>query len=188
MASLIFLIGYMGCGKTTLGHALERAARVRFVDLDEAIEQQAGASTSEIFATEGEAAFRAMETRQLQSLIAQADNGSCADDALVIACGGGTPCQDGNMSLMKAHGEVVLLEADRPILLRRLWEGRAKRPLLAALDRDEMARYVDQHLSQRQPYYRQASSRFDSSRLDTVDQIAESVALFIKQYKLTPRQ
>ena len=78
----IFLIGYMGCGKTTLGRALSIATGVRFVDLDELIEENEGTSISVIFRERGEEAFRRIERDTLRGL--------CREENLIVGCGGGT--------------------------------------------------------------------------------------------------
>ena len=103
----VFLIGFMGAGKTTLGRALSGsnafpgAARLDYVDLDELIERHEGLSVREIFRTRGEAAFRSLESRMLREA-------ACRND-VIIGCGGGTPCHSGNMEWMNAHGVTVLL-------------------------------------------------------------------------------
>lgn len=176
---LIFLIGLPCSGKTTLGTALQCAADVDFIDLDQAIEERAGTSVSEIFATAGEAAFRRMETETLTDIC-----GAPRCRTLIVACGGGTPCFGDNMDLMRSHGTVVWLRADRHILIRRLTEGRHKRPLVAALDADGIARYADECLAAREPFYSRATAVFDSSRLDTPDEIAATTSTFITEYDL----
>lgn len=174
---LIFLIGLPCCGKTTLGRALAATGRVAFVDLDEEVERRAGASVSEIFARDGEEAFRAMESAALRDIIAAA-----AERAVVVGCGGGTPCRPENIDAMLAAGEVVWLEAARERLLARLREFRAVRPAFAALGDGEIAAKADSLAAARRPHYSRASSRFDSTRLDTPAEVDDTVRLFISKY------
>lgn len=176
---VIFLIGLPGSGKSTLGRALQGAGIADFVDLDSAIEARAGMSVAQIFAAEGEASFRRIETQTLADIITRA----AADDdrqprLLAVACGGGTPCFGDNMDRMLAAGTVVELQASRDILIARLIEAGDSRPLLAGLDAGAVGRYIDRTAAARKPYYSRAHAAFDSSRLDTAAEIAESVELF----------
>lgn len=172
--SPIYLIGFMGSGKTTLGRALAAATGLRFIDLDEYIEEQSGATVREIFATRGEAAFREIERSTLLEV-------SRMDD-VIVACGGGTPCFGSNMELMNTTGLTVLLEASLPRLLERLTEGRAKRPLIAAMERDELEAYIRATLVARMPHYSKARGRFGSDELETAEMIAASVARFTDRF------
>lgn len=173
----IFLIGYMGCGKTTLGNALAPLTGLRFVDLDDYIESREGMKISEIFASRGEAAFRDMERQALAEVAAMED--------VIVGCGGGTPCRPGAMELMNARGTTVYLDASFPRLLERLKEGRAKRPLIASLDDEELARFITSSLETRMPYYSLASESFPSDRLEDEEQIAESCNAFITRFIAT---
>lgn len=119
----IFLIGYMCSGKTTLGRALGRALGREFIDLDQRIEAGQGRTIKEIFATEGEEAFRRIEQETLKTV--------AVSGAPVIACGGGTPCGPGAMDLMNSMGVTVWLQPSWDRLLPRLMHGRRKRPLIA---------------------------------------------------------
>ena len=100
----IYLIGMMGCGKSTCARLLGERLALPVLDTDEEIEQRAGMTVSEIFRTQGEAAFRQMETELLRSL-AERDN-------LVVACGGGLPLSDENRSMLRSNGTVAFLNRD----------------------------------------------------------------------------
>lgn len=180
LMSLIFLIGYMGSGKTTLGHAVAAASGARFIDLDDYIEADAGTSISSIFATKGEPEFRRMESLALHSLIDQAL--SHTGQPTIVACGGGTPCQPGNMDLMNRSGITVWLDVAIPRLIERLTAERSRRPLVASLSDQELPLFITRALADREPFYSQASHRFDASLLDSTDQIEQSVDKFINLF------
>lgn len=169
-------------GKSTLGYALQQAAEVTYIDLDEAIEQRAGMSVAEIFAGRGEAAFREMESAALKRLC----HSGLRED-VVIGCGGGTPCFGDNMDYMLATGRVVWLQADESRLLQRLIDGKAKRPAIADMDADVIADYIAETRRQRQCHYSRAHDTFDSTYLENAEEIASTVEIFINRYALTRR-
>ncbi len=136
----IILIGFMGAGKTTIGRKLARRRQWKFVDTDELIETQSGKKISEIFAREGEAAFRALETETLRTLTE-------STEPMVIAAGGGLPMQPQNRPLLKELGTVVFLEAGIDTLVRRL-SGDTSRPLLQGGSlRERISSLMDQRLA-----------------------------------------
>lgn len=179
----VWLIGLPCSGKSTLGHALAAySSYVTFVDLDEAIEREAGCTVSEIFSRNGEAHFRALERNMLERL---ASTPVPEGHTLVIATGGGTPCRPGAIELMHASGTSVLLEATRERLLSRLADGRDKRPLIARLDDEALEQYIDALSAERAPWYGRAAERFDSSYLDTPDELASSVTRFAERFLMS---
>lgn len=144
----IFLIGFMGCGKSYTGQRLADLLDYRFLDLDDHIEARAGMDISTIFAREGEDGFRQRERQALHDM-AQIDR-------VVVACGGGAPCFFDNMAWMNQHGLTIYLEATPQLLAERLHPGREHRPLLAALSDSELLSFIEQKLQKRQTYYQQA--------------------------------
>ena len=179
MQNTIFLIGYMGCGKTTLGRALAERADVTFIDLDDYVEARAGMSISRIFADRGEAAFRAMEREALTEIAA-----SRADGTTVVACGGGTPCFGDNMELMDSLGTTVHLVTSVDRLFGRLAVARAHRPLIASLSDDELRNFIVRQLDIRTPHYTRAKAEFDSTLLEDPDQIEQTTRRFIDRFGL----
>lgn len=165
----VFLIGYMGCGKTTLGKPLAQVMGKRFIDLDQYIEQQCGMSAKEIFENHGEEHFRLLENKALQVIASSIND-------VVVACGGGTPLQRGNMELMNSLGITVWLQTSVERITSRLVlpEQRAKRPLLNGMNDEQIKLSVATGLKARQPYYEQAQMRFDSTWLESVDEIEDS--------------
>lgn len=172
----IFLIGFMGSGKTTLGKAVANATGLRFVDLDEMIERQQGMSVCEIFDIKGEREFRRLESDTLAQISGSED--------MIVACGGGTPCYGDNMAVMLASGTTVWLNASVERLVTRLAVAREQRPLLARLDDEALREFVIARLTEREPFYSRAEIEIDSSFLDTVAELEDSVAKFCKMMKL----
>lgn len=175
---MIFLVGFMACGKSTLGQALKKALpRLRFIDLDSAVEEDAGCSVAEIFDAEGVEGFRKRESHVLRSIAGDADT--------IVACGGGTPCVSVNMDYMLASGTVIFLQADVDITVTRLLQAKAgQRPLVEKYRSNPAAlkEYVASLLAERMPHYSRAHHRFDSSHLDTEAEINVSVEKFIDKY------
>lgn len=145
----IFLIGYMGAGKTTLGRALARDLGVEFIDLDWYIEDRFHARIPDIFAREGEQRFRQMEQRMLHE-VAQFED-------VVIACGGGTPCFFDNMDFINAHAASVYLKATPQVLEAHLRMGKSVRPLIQGKTPEELRAYIGQSLAEREPFYAKAT-------------------------------
>lgn len=169
----------MGTGKTTLGEALRRSAGgvasflpagCAFADLDHVIEAREGMSVRRIFELKGEEAFRRMEAETLREL-GNRDN-------IIIACGGGTPCQGDNMEWMNSRGLTVLLEASEAVLLRRLLQARDQRPLLAGMTAAELGRFITAKQQERSRWYGMAQVRFPSDLLESEEEIAGSVKAF----------
>jgi shikimate kinase len=144
----IFLIGFMGSGKSHVGKRLAQQLSYEFMDADEHLEAQSGTSISDIFATRGEGAFRKLESAALKSL---GTKGNC-----IIATGGGAPCYFDNMEWMNANGVTVYLEVAPSILVERLLPRTANRPLLAGKSATELEAYIKMTLAERDLFYRQA--------------------------------
>lgn len=178
----IFLIGFMGCGKTTLGRALAASLGTPFIDIDDEILRRAHTdSVNDIFARIGEEGFRTLETQTIRDITQSAINQPGASDTpcAVIACGGGTPCHGDNMDIMLDAGTVVWLDADEERLFQRLTLYGDSRPLVRNLDAAALRRFIHDTLTQRRQYYSRAQRRFDSSALEDAEQIAESVKRFV---------
>jgi shikimate kinase len=141
----VFLIGYMGSGKTTLGKAYSAATGLQFVDLDWYIEERMHKSISDLFAERGEDGFRLLEQKMLHEA-GEFEN-------VLIACGGGTPCFFDNMDYMNHTGETVFLDVCPEVLFRRLKIAKAKRPLLANKTDEELMQVITSALEKRLPYY-----------------------------------
>lgn len=174
----------MASGKTTLGRALGARPGYRFIDLDEEVENEVGMKVADIFAMRGEKYFRSIESRVLRRVAGEAEKEM--DSTFVIACGGGTPCHDGNMEFMNSKGTCVLLQASDDVILRRLREVPAgQRPLVDnSCSDDELLAFIAERRKSRRYYYEKASCRFDSSRLESESEINCSVERFIKEQNI----
>ena len=120
----IILIGFMGCGKTSVGIKLSYRLKQTFLDTDKQIEKKQGRSIREIFASDGEAAFRQMETECIKELLAGTGNSK-----QIFSTGGGTPVKEENRELLKRLGTVVYLKVSPEVVYERL-KGDTSRPLL----------------------------------------------------------
>lgn len=166
----IFLIGYMGCGKSTLGRNLSAATGIRFIDLDHYIEARFHRTIREIFAERGEDGFRELERKMLHEVADFED--------IIVACGGGTPCFFDNMEYMNDHGITVMLDTSLDKLHSRLIRGRHKRPLIANKTDEELRLFIVEALQERMPHYNKAQIKFQSDLLENECEISDTVARF----------
>lgn len=151
----IFLIGFMGCGKSTVGRNLARALNWKFIDLDQFIQEQEGLSITEIFNQQGEEVFRLLEKNALEK--------AATLENVVIATGGGAPCHHNNLERMKESGLTIYLKLEPEGLLERLLPARKSRPLIANKSDDELLLFIREKLAEREPFYNQASVIADAS-------------------------
>lgn len=172
----IFLLGYMGCGKSTLGRAVSRATGLEFIDLDHYIENRFHATVSEIFAARGEEGFRRAEQSMLEEVSQFAD--------VIVACGGGTPCFYDNMDVMNRRGTTVWLNTPIERLYERLQRNRGKRPILAGKSDAELMDFIIDALRARERYYSRAAHRFCATLLEDKSQIVITAADFARRFNL----
>jgi shikimate kinase len=145
----IFLIGFMGSGKTSIGKRLALQTGFAFVDTDRFIEMQQGMTVAEIFEQRGEAAFREMEHDMLLYLQSH--------DSAVVSTGGGMPCHHNNMNVMLASGKVIYLKTSPQELARRLLAARDERPLISGKNEEDLLHYIMEQLTLREPFYNRAT-------------------------------
>ncbi|MDR1517375.1 MAG: shikimate kinase [Dysgonamonadaceae bacterium] len=170
----IFIVGYMGVGKTTIGKSLGKLLNVEFIDLDKYIENKYRKTIAELFEEKGEDGFRAVERRALEEV--------AAFENVIVSTGGGAPCFFDNMEKMNAAGITVYIEAEPEELADRLLASKTVRPLIAGKSREELVPFIAQHLSARERYYKQARIVHKTDKLLTkkevhltVDGIAEKL-------------
>ncbi len=166
LGGTIWLTGMMGAGKSSLGPRLAARLGRRFVDTDQEIERSAGCSIAELFAREGETAFRARERALIESL---------AGGPLVVALGGGAVAQPGARERLAATGTLVYLRARPETLLERVADAET-RPLLRGLSRSDRLARLAALLAQREPHYASASIVLDTDDLAVDDLVERLVA------------
>ena len=148
----LFIVGLPGSGKSTLGKQVAEHLALPFLDLDNLIEQQTGEAIRDTFAQRGEGVFRQIEQSVLREVIA-------GHDQFVLATGGGAPCFFDNMDLMNSSGITLFLDVSIPTIVQRMSGDQvSNRPLLQALDQDQLAQEYTAKFEKRLSVYRQGAS------------------------------
>lgn len=145
----VILVGFMGCGKSTLGRKLANALDLPFLDSDEQIEKGVLLSVGEIFGKYGESRFREIETDYIESLFVEGE--------FVLATGGGMPCFNKNMERLNELGTTFYLERSPKELAHRLKHAKEQRPLLEGLTEEDLIEFIVQRLGEREETYKQAN-------------------------------
>ncbi len=168
----IFLVGFMGSGKTFYGKKLAEKLGWGFVDLDEKIEQSAGMTIAEIFENDGHFSFRGLEQAALRETFYFTKT--------VIATGGGAPCYFENMAEMLENGLIIYLKTPPRLLAARLVGEQNKRPLITKLAENELRDFIKMQLTVRQEIYGKAQMVISQSKNDLafLDKIMENLRLF----------
>lgn len=165
----LFLVGYMGCGKSTLGRKLARRLGMAFVDTDHLLEQQEGAAVADIFRYEGEERFREAERDVLERVIA-------AGADTVVSTGGGLPVWRDNMARMNQAGVTVYLQRSPDGIASRLTPfGRRKRPRLRGLSDAELVAFMTRDMADREPFYMQARYTVDCTAMSDEQAVDEII-------------
>ena len=146
----IILLGYMGCGKSTIAEKLSSLIQIPFVDLDKSIETKAEMTINQIFESFGEVYFRKLEHDVFVELLSAPEN-------QIVGLGGGTPCYANNHELLKGEGITsIYLKASVETLFNRLAHNKSKRPIVANKTEAELQEFIAKHLFDRSYYYNQA--------------------------------
>ncbi len=154
----IFLIGYMGCGKSRWGKIIAKHYGFRFIDLDTHIEEREKETIPEIFRKHEESGFRLIEHEALESIR--------KEENVIIATGGGAPCFHNNMEMMNNLGTTLFIECSPQLLQERISNSDNERPLVVDLSADELLNYIIRHLHNRMPFYEQAQHKLVSGNLE----------------------
>lgn len=169
----IILLGYMGCGKSTIANKLSIITKIPFVDLDKSIEEKTNLTINDIFEQHGEIYFRKLEREVFIELLN-------SQESLIIGLGGGTPCYANNHELLNSKNVLsIYLKASIDTLLNRLIYNKSKRPLIADKSEQEMREFIAKHLFDRSFYYNQAQYKVivdDKTINETVSEIIEILA------------
>lgn len=161
----IYLIGYMGSGKSTVGKGLAASLNLSFIDMDDYIEERNHKTIPAIFAEDGEETFRKLEQKALQEL--------SSFENVVIATGGGAPCFFNNIDLIKQTGKSLYLKGSPRILAERLRNSKIERPLIKGKSEEELVAFIDDTLSKREHWYKQADVILDfDHNLSTTEVLA----------------
>ena len=163
----LFLIGFMGCGKTYWGEKLAQKLALPFFDLDRQIEEKEGKSINEIFSEQGEEHFRLLE-KDVLHLLAE------SHESFVMACGGGTPCYYNNIAYMKKNGSVYWLNCSVECLYSRLVKEKEKRPLVRDLSNEQLHSYIVKKFADRKIFYEQATAKITDDNL-TLERLVDKV-------------
>lgn len=155
----IFLVGYMGAGKTTIGKVLSKLIGLTFIDLDYYIEGRFRKTVAQLFAERGEEGFRSIERNMLHEVAEFED--------VLVSTGGGTPCFFDNMEFMNQQGTTIYLQVSVDELASRLEVCKHTRPVLKNRTGEELKAFVAENLSGRLPFYQKASIVFDANELMT---------------------
>jgi len=154
----VFLLGYMGSGKSTLGPKVAGELSIPFLDLDDVFEERYRISISNFFRKYGEHYFRKIEQALLQELTKQ--------EEFLLATGGGTPCYYDNLDFMKQHGITVYLRLPFEVLIDRLICSQKKRPVIGGIEDEKFANHIREHLKSRELFYLQSDLIVDPTSFD----------------------
>ena len=159
---LIFLVGYMGAGKSNVAVLLAKKMNFRFIDTDSWIENRCCKTVSDIFNDSGEEYFRSKEKECLEFLIDK--------DDIVVATGGGLPCSNDLIDFMNELGEVVYLQASITTLKNRLFSGFHLRPLIDGFkDEEELESFIQFQLAVREPVYKLSKHVIEVDNLKKIE-------------------
>ena len=169
----VYLVGFMGTGKTAVGKALARRLKLEFVDLDEAIERGQGDKIKvvDIFATKGEDYFRNLESQALREVAEK--------EACVSACGGGIVIRDDNIKEMQSSGTVICLEANPEVIWQRV-KNHTHRPLLNVTDPKAE---IKELLDKRAPFYAKIKHHIDTSNLSVEEAVDRIIAIRAQEHR-----
>jgi shikimate kinase len=153
----IFLVGFMGCGKSTKAKQLANRLNCPVIDLDDEIVKSIGKSINEYFAEFGEQSFRELENKTLKTFN--------YPETCVVATGGGLPCYFDNMDWMNQNGTTIYLQMEAAQLVSRLGK-RHKRPLIKDMDDEQLLAFIKIKLEERNPFYNQSKLVINAFDLD----------------------
>ena len=165
----VYLIGYMGCGKTTIGKRLAKSLGWDVIDMDSRIENRYRKTIPDIFASEGEESFRKKERFILEELSAL--------ENVVVSTGGGAPCFFDNIDVMNATGLCVYIRMTPEALAARLKNAKANRPLLKDKTEEELADFIKEQLEKRRAFYEQARYVIDNDNGTPEEAVAKIAEL-----------
>lgn len=164
----LILVGYMGSGKSSVGHNLAKILDYEYLDLDEYIKEKEDQSILDLFKSKGEIHFRRLESNYLNEILNKENS--------IVSLGGGTPCYGNNMEAINSSECIsIYLRASVKTLTNRIYPERQQRPLVAHLEEVEnLQEYVGKHLFERSQFYENADLTIDTDDL-TIEQVAGNI-------------
>jgi shikimate kinase len=166
--SRVYLIGFMGCGKTSWGKKLATGLGYNFIDLDHVLEAQVGSTIAEYFASHGEDAFRKLESEVLKQ--------TEYPENVIVSTGGGLPCFFDHMEWMNRHGQTLYIQLSPKGLASRLENAKTPRPVLQGKKGEELVEFIEHKLAEREGFYLQATHYIDGIDM-SVEKLVEIVGL-----------
>lgn len=163
----IFLIGFMGSGKTFLGKQLSQKLSIPFFDLDEQIESHENKKITEIFEKDGEEYFRLLEKDTLHIITE-------SHDSFVMATGGGTSCYFNNIDYIKSSGTVIWINTPIHVLFERLLKEKDTRPLIRNLEDDQIRGFIIKKFADRKIFYEQAHLSIEDEAI-SLEEIVDKI-------------
>lgn len=163
----IFLIGFMGTGKTYWGKKIGQNLKIPFFDLDEKIVEREGKSINELFESMGEENFRLLE-KEILYLLTE------SHETFVMSCGGGTPCYFNNIDYLKKNGTVVWINSSAENLYSRLLKEKDSRPLLMNVPDEDLKAFIVKKSASRKIFYEQANVIASEDEL-TLDELIRKI-------------
>jgi len=167
MSQNIYVVGFMGTGKTVVGEEVARQLNQQYLDIDSLIEEKQKKKISQIFTEDGEACFRGLEKQLLKEISARKD--------LVVSCGGGIVLDKENIQIMKSTGIMICLSAKPEVILART-QGYKHRPLLNV---DNPTKRIEELLKMRAPFYAQADYTIDTSE-SAISEVVKKVLEYVR--------
>ena len=168
---LIFLIVFMGCGKSSIGKELASSLKCSFLDIDHFIEKNEGSSIVDIFKEKGEDEFRKIEHAYLKNVV--------LFNNTVISTGGGTPCFFNNMEIIKHNGISIYLKYNAETLSFRLFKNKNQRPLLKEFTHiNDLKTYINELLKTREHFYMQSDLILEEEKI-SVNTIVEALSSYL---------
>lgn len=166
----IFIIGYMGAGKSAIGRSVAKSLNLNFYDLDTEIENRYHLSIESIFKRFDENCFRNLETQALKKII--------EEDNILLSCGGGTPCFNNNIQTIKEHGCCIYIKLPPKALLSRITNSKKKRPLVENKTPEELLEYITRNLEEREKFYNQADITIEGLNLNK-NELVKTISEYI---------
>lgn len=169
----VVLVGYMASGKSSVGKLLAKELQLKFIDLDQYIEQQQQKSIKTIFSEKGEIYFRKLEHEMLSKVLDEHQN-------LMLSTGGGTPCYGRNMeTILQKSDNSIYLQLSIPALVERIKGEKEERPLVKNIDDEDLPEFIGKHLFERRPYYAQAKHILECDGKDLETVVSETKQLLL---------